>query len=471
MPDTTPLVIIGAGPGGYTAAFHAADLGLAVTLIDPEKNPGGVCLYRGCIPSKALLHAAKTLNETKEAGKIGIETGTLTINLDKLRSWKESVVAKLTGGLGALTKQRKINYIQGQARFINPNTLEIKKNDGSIETIAFQQAILATGSRPIHLPILTPSPKVWDSTAALALPRIPASLLVIGGGYIGLELGSAYSALGAKVDVVEALPLLIGGTDRDLAEVLIRRLKKNFTSIMTGTKLLAASETSAGINATFQGADGKTFLRTYDQILSAVGRQPNTEGLGLDKAGIMVNPGGFIQVNAQCQTTRPHIFAIGDVTGQPLLAHKASAEAKVAIESIAGKTAAFNPQAIPAVIFTDPELAWTGLTEAEARTKGLDITVASFPWLASGRALTIDRTDGLTKIIADRLTKRILGVGIVGAGAGELIAEGTLAITMNATADDLARTIHPHPTLSETVMETAEDLFGHCTHLLKTRAR
>jgi dihydrolipoamide dehydrogenase len=469
MSTPTPLVIIGAGPGGYVAAFHAADLGLSVTLIDRETNPGGVCLYRGCIPSKALLHAAKVLSEAKEAKNFGIEFGAPTIDTAKLRSWKDTIITRLTGGLGQLTKQRKITYIQGDARFLNSSSLEVKKADGSTEQITFEKAILATGSRPAELPFLPKSSRVWDSTTALALPSVPGSLLVIGGGYIGLELGSAYSELGAKVSVVEALPQLLNGVDRDLADILIRRLKKNFTRIMTETKVLRAEEAADGIRVSFQDNKSQESSEVYSNVLVSVGRKPNTEGLGLENTKIKLGPTGHVIVFSQRQTNDANIYAIGDVAGQPMLAHKASYEAKIAVEAIAGHKAVFDPKAIPAVVFTDPEIAWTGLTETEARDKGLDVTVFKFPWAASGRAMTLDRTDGITKIIADTTTKRILGVGIVGVGAGDLISEGTLAIEMGAIADDLAWTIHPHPTLSEMLMETAEGLFGQSTHLIRPK--
>ena len=469
MSSPLHVVVIGAGPGGYVAAFHAADLGLQVTLLDNAPNPGGVCLYRGCIPSKALLHAAKVVNQASEAKEIGIEFNLPKVDLDKLRAWKNSVVTRLTGGLGQLTKQRRITYVQGDASFVNASSLTVKKADGTVIDITFDRAIIATGSRPITLPFLPKSGRVWDSTSALELSRVPASLLIIGGGYIGLELGSAYAGLGTKVSVVEALPSMLAGADRDLADVLIRRLKKSFTSIMTGTKVLSAVEKADGIEVTFQDADGKTSTATYDQVLSSVGRRPNTDAIGLDKAGVTLDAKGFITVDVQRATSVKTIYAIGDVAGQPMLAHKASYEAKVAAEAIAGKKTVYDPKCIPAVVFTDPELAWTGLTEQETVDRKIDVTVFKFPWAASGRAMTLNRTDGITKIIADKATQRILGVGIVGAGAGDLISEGALAIEMGAVAEDLALTIHPHPTLSEMLMETAEGLFGHCTHILRPK--
>jgi dihydrolipoamide dehydrogenase len=469
MPIQTQLVVIGAGPGGYAAAFRAADLGASVTLIDQGQNPGGVCLYRGCIPSKALLHAAKILTEATEATNVGIEFGAPKVNIDKLRSWKDSVVSKLTGGLGQLTKQRKITYIQGEAKFTSSTSLEIKKADGTTDTLSFEKAILATGSRPIELPFLPKSARIWDSTGALALPYIPESLLIIGGGYIGLELGMAYAALGAKVSVVEALPQLLNGADRDLADILIRRLKKTFAKIMLETKVLGVEESANGVIVSFQDAKNQSSKETYAQVLTSVGRKPNTDAIGIEKTKVKVNAKGFVEVNAERRTADENIYAIGDIAGQPMLAHKATAEAKVAAEAIMGHKAAFEPKAIPAVVFTDPELAWVGITEAEAKEKNLDVTIFKFPWAASGRALTLDRTDGTTKVIADTKTKRILGVGIVGVGAGDLISEATLAIEMGAVADDLALTIHPHPTLSETLMETAEGLFGQSTHILRLK--
>ena len=469
MSSQTRLAIIGAGPGGYVAAFHAADLGLEVTLIDPEVNPGGVCLYRGCIPSKALLHAAKVLNDAEDAINFGIQFGEPKIDIDKLRAWKQDIVTRLTGGLGQLTKLRKIRYIQGEAKFLNPSSLEIKKADGTIETLGFNQAIIATGSRPIRLSSLPKSPRIWDSTTALALSAVPTSLLVIGGGYIGLELGSAYAALGANVTVVEALPQLLTGADRDLADVLIRKLKREFVKILTETKVTSASETLSGIEVAFQDKKGQETKETFDAVLSSVGRKPNSDRLGIEHTKVEMNDNGFVKVDPQRRTADNNIYAIGDVAGQPMLAHKASFEAKVAVEAIAGRKSVYDPKAMPAVVFTDPELAWAGLTENEANAKGIDIVVSKFPWAASGRAMTLNRTDGITKLIADKKSKRILGIGIVGVGAGDLISEGTLAIEMGAVADDLALTIHPHPTLSESIMETAEGLFGHCTHIYRPK--
>jgi dihydrolipoamide dehydrogenase len=463
------LVVLGAGPGGYVAAFHAADLGLDVTLIDRSVNPGGVCLYYGCIPSKALLHAAKVLTDSEDAKVFGIGFSAPEIKIEKLRSWKADVVTKLTSGLGQLSKQRKIKYIQGGAYFLNSSTIEVERADGKTEQIAFDKAIIASGSRPVSLPFLPGSSRVWNSTMALEVLNIPKKLLVIGGGYIGLELGSVYAALGSKVSVVEMLPTLLPGPDRDLVDILARRIKSRFAKVMTETKVVRAAEKADGIEVVFQDKNKKESTESFDNVLVAVGRKPNSEGLGLETTRVKINDKGFIEVDPQRRTADENIFAIGDVAGNPMLAHKAFSEARVAVEAIIGKKTVFEPQAIPAVVYTDPELAWSGLSEADAKAQGLDITVSKFPWAASGRALTLNRTDGLTKIIADTKTKRVLGVGIVGVGAGDLISEGTLAIEMGAVADDLAKTIHPHPTLSETLLETAEGLFSSPTHILRPK--
>jgi dihydrolipoamide dehydrogenase len=464
------VAVVGGGPGGYAAAFLAADLGLKVTLIDPELNPGGVCLYRGCIPSKALLHIAKLLEEAHQARDWGIEFSAPKIDLARLRSFKENVVKKLTGGLGQLSKQRKVQYIQGIAEFENSTTLRIRKEDGTEETVSFDRIVLATGSRPAIVPTLKlDSPRMMDSTGALNLEDIPGTLLVVGGGYIGLELGSVYAALGTRVTVVEMLPGLLPGADRDLVLPLHKRLEKMFASILLNTTVASVKEEGNGIRVTFEGADVKEREKVFDRVLVSVGRKPNSEIPGLDKTQVKVGERGFIQVNKQLQTDDPSIYAIGDVVGEPMLAHKASHEGRVAIEAIAGHKVAFEPHAIPAVVFTDPEVAWCGLTETQATKEGLEVKVAKFPWGASGRAVTIDRTEGMTKLLLDPETERVLGVGIVGAGAGELIAEGVLAIEMAALASDIAMTIHPHPTLSETVMESAEVFFGTSTHVYRPK--
>jgi dihydrolipoamide dehydrogenase len=466
------VAVVGGGPGGYAAAFLAADLGMQVTLIDPEANPGGVCLYRGCIPSKALLHVAKLIEESRQAKNWGIDFSPPNIDLARLRTWKESVVKKLTGGLGQLSKQRHVEYIQGRAAFENSTTLRISKTDSTEVVLSFDRIIIATGSRPAIIPALKlDSPRMMDSTGGLNLEDIPGSLLVVGGGYIGLELGSVYAALGTRVTVVEMLPGLLPGADRDLVLPLHKRLEKMFEAILLNTTVASLTEEGAGIRATFEGASiqDKDRSKVFDRVLVSVGRKPNSEIPGLEKTQVRVNPRGFIEVNKQLQTADPSIYAIGDVVGEPMLAHKASHEGRVAVEAIAGHKVAFEPNAIPAVVFTDPEVAWCGLTETQAEKENREIKVAKFPWGASGRAVTLDRPEGMTKLIVDPHTERVLGVGIVGAGAGELIAEGVLAIEMAALASDIAMTIHPHPTLSETVMESAEVFFGTSTHVFRPK--
>jgi dihydrolipoamide dehydrogenase len=466
------IAVVGGGPGGYAAAFLAADLGMQVTLIDPEANPGGVCLYRGCIPSKALLHVAKLIEESQQAKNWGIEFPPAKIDLARLRTWKESVVNKLTGGLGQLSKQRHVEYIRGRAAFENSTTLRISKVDSTEVTLSFDRIIIATGSRPAIIPALKlDSPRMMDSTGALNLEDIPGSLLVVGGGYIGLELGSVYAALGTRVTVVEMLPGLLPGADRDLVLPLHKRLEKMFETILLNTTVASLKDEGTGIRATFEGASiqEKDREKVFDRVLVSVGRKPNSEIAGLEKTQVHVNPRGFIEVNKQLQTADPSIYAIGDVVGEPMLAHKASHEGRTAVEAIAGHKVAFEPNAIPAVVFTDPEVAWCGLTETQAGKENREIKVARFPWGASGRAVTLDRPEGVTKLIVDPHTERVLGVGIVGAGAGELIAEGVLAIEMAALAGDVAMTIHPHPTLSETVMESAEVFFGTSTHVYRPK--
>jgi dihydrolipoamide dehydrogenase len=469
MSSAIQLVVIGAGPGGYAAAFLAADLGMEVAIVEKEVNPGGVCLYRGCIPSKALLHAAKIISEAKHAKAFGIEYPEPKIDINKLRDWKKSVVNKLTGGLGQLTRARKIKYSQGEASFINSNRLKIKKADGTSEELDFKHAILATGSRPTVLPNLPKSPDIWDSTNALELDNVPQSLLVVGGGYIGMELGTVYNELGSKVSVVEMTPGLLPGADRDLADVLYKHVKGLFNKIMLETKVVKMETSPNGITVTFTDKEGKEFKEGYSKVLVSIGRKPNSENLGLENTRVRVNPRGFVEINEQRQTADPNIYAIGDIAGDPMLAHKASHEGRVAVESISGLKVAFEPQAIPAVVFTDPEIAWCGITEIDAAKAGREVTVAKFPWAASGRALTLDRTDGLTKLIIDPKTQRVLGMGIVGVGAGDMISEGVMAIEMGAVAEDLKLSIHPHPTLSETIMETAESFFGHSTHIYRPK--
>jgi dihydrolipoamide dehydrogenase len=464
------IAVLGGGPGGYAAAFLAADLGMKVTLIDREQNPGGVCLYRGCIPSKALLHVAKLITESQHAKNWGIEFGEPKIDVARLRSFKDGVVNKLTGGLGQLSKQRKVQYIRGEASFENSSTLRVKKHDGNEESITFDRIIIATGSRPAVIPKLKlDSPRMLDSTSALDLQDVPGTLLVVGGGYIGLELGTVYAALGSKVSVVEMTPGLLPGADRDLVLPLHKRLEKSFDSILLNTTVTAVKEEPSGIRVCFEGKDVKEREKVFDKVLVSVGRKPNSEIAGLDRTQVRVGDRGFLQVNKHLQTEDSAIHAIGDVVGEPMLAHKASHEGRTAVEHMAGHKVAFEPNAIPAVVFTDPEIAWAGLTETQAQKENREIKIAKFPWAASGRAMTLDRTEGMTKIIIDPSTERVLGVGIVGVGAGDLISEGVLAIEMAALAKDVALTIHPHPTLSETLMQSAEVFFGTSTDLYRPR--
>jgi dihydrolipoamide dehydrogenase len=464
------IAVIGGGPGGYAAAFLAADLGMKVTLIDREQNPGGVCLYRGCIPSKALLHVAALINESRHAKNWGIEFGEPKIDVARLRSFKEGLVNKLTGGLGQLSKQRKVTYIRGDASFDNSNTVRVKKQTSGEDVLSFDRIIIATGSRPAVIPSLKlDTPRMLDSTSALDLADVPGTLLVVGGGYIGLELGTVYAALGSKVSVVEMTPGLLPGADRDLVAPLQKRLDKAFDGIMLNTTVTSVKDEGKGIRVSFDGKDVKEREKVFDKVLVSVGRKPNSEIAGIDRTQVKVGQRGFIQVNKQLQTDDPAIYAIGDVVGEPMLAHKASHEGRTAVEHIAGHKVAFEPNAIPAVVFTDPEIAWAGVTETQAEKEGREIKVAKFPWAASGRAMTLDRTEGMTKLIIDPASERILGVGMVGVGAGDMIAEGTLAIEMAATVTDLELTIHPHPTLSETVMQAAEVFFGTSTDLYRPK--
>jgi dihydrolipoamide dehydrogenase len=468
--ESTQVAVLGAGPGGYAAAFYAADLGMQVVLIDEEKNPGGVCLYRGCIPSKALLHVAKVVDEARHAGSWGVTFGEPKIDVDKLRAFKQGVVDKLTGGVGQIAKMRKVKFIQGRATLTGATSMKIAGPAGETE-LQFEHCILATGSHPTKIPALSiDSPRMLDSTTALDLPDVPTSMLVIGGGYIGLELGTVYATLGSKVSVVEMTGGLLPGADRDLVNVLHKRLEKLFAGIMLSTKVVKVAEEKAGIRVTFEG-DVAEKEQVFDRVLVAIGRRPNSKIPGLESTRVVVNQKGFIETDGQRRTAEPTIFAIGDVAGEPMLAHKASHEARIPIEAIAGHKAQFEPLAIPAVVFTDPEIAWCGLTEAQAQDQGITVEVSKFPWGAIGRAITIDRPEGLTKLVLEPKTGRVLGVGIVGSGAGELIAEGVLAVEMGATAEDMRLTIHPHPTLSETLMESAEVFFGQSTHVYKPRRK
>ena len=464
------LVVVGAGPGGYAGAFLAADLGMQVTVIDPEGNPGGVCLYRGCIPSKMLLHISKIITDAGEAKKWGVEFSEPRIDVDKIRSWKNSIIERLAGGLGQLCKLRKIEFIQGKASFADSNTLEVKRKRNSTEKISFEHAILATGSCPATIPnIPADSPSVMDSTRALEIESVPKSMLVIGGGYIGLELGSVYAALGTKVSVVEMTANLMPGSDPELISVLTKRLGRLFESIMLNTTVGQIKEQNDGIKVTFEGEKIGTSEKLYEKVLVAVGRRPNSGGLGLENTQVQIDEQGFVKVNKKCQTSDASIYAIGDVVGGPLLAHKASHEARVAAKAISGFDAAFETQEIPFVEYTDPEVAECGLSEREAAKENRQVKVAKFPWSASGRAAAMGQSEGLTKLIIDANTERVLGVGIVGTGAGELISEGALAIAMGARATDIASTIHPHPTLSETIMEAAQIFLGQSLHFYRPR--
>ena len=464
------VAVIGAGPGGYATAFQAADLGLRTVLIDQEPQLGGVCLLRGCIPSKALLHAARLITDAEEAGGWGIQFDKPRLDLDALRRRKQAVIDKLTKGIRTLAGARKVEVIQARAQFKNATTLLLSGAAGSDEQreLSFRHAILATGSRPAAPASLTiDDPRVMDSTGALNLPDIPARLLVVGGGYIGLELGSVYQALGTEVTLVEALPRLLNGADPDLVRPLQLRLQRRFKAINLSTSVEQLEARKDGIVATFKGQDGNQ-SDVFDRVLIAVGRKPNTEQLGLERTKVGLSSKGFVQVDQQMRTAEPTIFAIGDVVGEPMLAHKASHEGLVAARVIAGRQASFDAT-IPAVIFTDPELAWCGVTEEAAKAAGQAVKVLRFPWAASGRAATVGRSDGLTKLVVDSESGRVLGMGVCGVGAGELIAEGVLAIEMGAVTEDVAASIHPHPTLSETVMEAAESFDGQATHIYQAK--
>lgn len=457
------VLVLGAGPGGYTAAFRAADLGLEVTLIERWPVLGGVCLNVGCIPSKALLHAARVVDEAQAMAGHGISFGPPQIDLDRLRSWKSAVVGKLTGGLSGLARQRKVTVIRGDGRFVAPRVLEVAGEEGT-QRIGFDHCIIAAGSEPVRLPFLPDDPRVMDSTAALELQDIPRRLLVIGGGIIGLEMGCVYDALGSKVSVVELMDQLMPGADPDLVKPLEKRLRKRYEQILLGVKVQGVEALPEGLRVSFSGTGAPT-PQIYDRVLVAVGRRPNGSGIGAEAAGLTVDPRGFLSVDRQMRTSQPHIFAIGDIVGQPMLAHKATHEGKVAAEVIAGEKRAFDARVIPSVAYTDPEVAWVGLTESEAKAKGIEYQKGSFPWAASGRSLAQGRDEGFTKLLFDPQTHRVLGGGIVGSNAGELIGEVALAIEMGADAADIGLTIHPHPTLSESVAMSAEAFEGTLTDL------
>lgn len=467
------VVVIGGGPGGYAAAFMAADLGKEVTLVDLDENPGGVCLYRGCIPSKALLHAAAVLNDARAAGQWGIHFKEPKINVDELRSATEGVVKQLTGGLGQLSKARKIRYLQGRASFLSSNQIRVHLTAGDTDHVTFKDAILATGSRPATLPqLMIESDRVMNSTDALELPDVPKRLLVIGGGYIGLELGQVYAALGSKVTVVDVAPTILPGVDKDLIKPLAKRMNEICEAVYTETSVESLEVKGDEVLAVLKGEAVKEPKQTFDRVLVSVGRKPNSSGVGLDTTKVKVDDKGFVKVDKQMRTDDPHIFAIGDLAGQPMLAHKATHEGILAAEVIAGHTKrVWDKRCIPAVVFTEPEIAWAGLMEEEAKKEEREVKVARFPWSALSRATTIKKNEGVTKMVIDAETEEVLGVGICGAGAGELIAEAALAIEMGAVAEDIALTIHPHPTLTEGVMEAAELIYGRTTHLYRPQKK
>ena len=467
--DGLRLVVLGAGPGGYPAAFHAAERGLDVTLVDTRPQPGGICLYEGCIPSKALLHVAKLIREARHASELGVDFGEPAIDVDLLRDWKDGVVRKMTNGLGLLRRQHNVQYQQGYGRIRDANQLNIESN-GEVLPVDFDALIVATGSTPaVPRALQIESDRVMDSTDALSLVDVPESLLVIGGGYIGLELGTVYAELGTEVTVVEALPQILTGVERDLVRVLERSLRSRFQSIRVNTSVVSLAEVEDGIEAVIADQEGVETSERFERVLVATGRRPNSAGLGLHRTQAHVDPNGFIVTDVQRRTAEPSIFAIGDVAGEPMLAHKATAEASVAVEAILGEPSAFRPLAVPAVIFTDPEIAWCGLTQADAASLDIDANTVSFPWAALGRASASGRNDGLTRLVVESGSERVLGMQVVGPGAGELIGEGVLAVELGARVSDLAESIHAHPTLNESIMEAAQLFFGRSPHYLSRK--
>lgn len=461
----TEIVIIGGGPGGYAAAFYAADLGKKVTLVERDDRLGGVCMNRGCIPSKALLHATHGITAAKESAKRGISFGEPSIDISKLRDWKNGILAKLANGLKTLASKRGVNVIHGRGYFEDSSTVRVETESGQ-QIIKFQQAIVAVGSRPALPKALDlGNPRVMTSTEALEVEDIPGNLLVIGGGYIGMELGTVYATLGSQVTVVEALDSILMGADPDLIRPVMLYAKKAFKELRFNSKVAGMSTAGKQIKVTSE-FDGNSVEELYDRVLVSVGRSPNSEDMGIENTQAKLDGNGFLKVDGNQQTDDPNIYAIGDIVGGMMLAHKASKEARIAVEAILGQATGAIGSVIPAVVFTDPEVAWCGLTETEAKEKGVEVKIAKFPWGANGRALTYDRGDGLTKLVVEPGTDLILGVGLVGHGAGELISEGVLAVEMGATAKDLALVVHPHPTLSETLMEAAEAFYGHATHTL-----
>jgi dihydrolipoamide dehydrogenase len=466
-----PLVVLGGGPGGYAAAFLAADLGIQVAVVEKDARLGGTCLLRGCIPSKALLHVGRVLAECREMEEWGIHFSKPKIELASLRARKEKLIATLSGGLATLARRRGVEVIHGTARFVDSRSLEVAAAEpgGPTQSLTFDHCILASGSRPARIAAFDiGSPRVMDSTTALDLADVPKSLLVVGGGYIGLEMGTVYAELGAKVSVVELTDGLLPGADRDLVKPLHQRLEKLFERVMLRTKVVGLEDTGDGVRVRLEGPEGAQQL-DFDRVLVAVGRRPNSDGLGLENTQVKIDPKGFVTVDGQQRTSDPHILAIGDVCGEPMLAHRASHQGKVAVEAVHGEAALFAPRAIPAVVFTDPEIAWAGLTEHEAAASGRAVEVSRYPWAASGRAHALGRTDGLTKILVDPESEAVLGVGVVGPGAGDLIAEGVLAIEMGCSARDLMETIHPHPTLGETIGFSAENYFGLATEIYRPK--
>ena len=462
----TDVVVLGSGPGGYTAAFRAADLGKKVVLIERYATLGGVCLNVGCIPSKALLHTAKVITEAEETAHHGVSFSAPNIDLEALKNWKNNdVVAKLTGGLSQMAKQREVTVLVGNGQFTSPKQIAVTGADGAVTTINFENAIIAAGSQATKFPGAPDDARIMDSTGALKLDDIPKRLLVIGGGIIGLEMGTVYDALGSRVSVVEFMDGLITGCDRDLVRPLQKRMDKRFEAIMLSTKVAKMEAKKDGIHVSFEGDEAPKEVQIYDRVLVSIGRKPNGNNIGADKAGVAVDERGFIAVDKQMRTNISHIFAIGDIVGQPMLAHKATHEGKVAAEVIAGQKVEFVASVIPSVAYTDPEIAWAGVTELDAKAKGIEIEKASFPWAASGRAISVARTEGSTKLIFDKTTHRLIGAGIVGVNAGELLAEAVLAIEMGADAHDLGLTIHAHPTLSETICFAAEMKEGTITDL------
>ena len=471
--EKTQVAVIGGGPGGYAAAFMAADLGLEVTLVDPAVNPGGVCLYEGCIPSKALLHVARVIDEARAARAWGVTFAEPEIDADRLRQWKNEVVAGLTGGLGQLVNRRRVRYERARAAFADNRTLVLSPEAGGDQTrLAFDHAVVATGSRAVALKGMPhDAERIMDAAGALAVPDIPRRLLVVGGGYIGLELGSAYAAFGSRVSLVEMTPQLLPGVDRDLVRVLHATLKPRLEEILLETKVESVRLRNNEVEVNLVNSESETQQRVFDRVLVAIGRRPDSSRLGLENTVVEVDDRGFIRVDGRRRTSDERIFAIGDVAGEPLLAHKAAHEGRVAAEVIAGRPAAYDPAAVPAVVFTEPEIAWAGLTEAEAKRQEIAVRVSRFPWAASGRAATLGGRSGLTKLLIDPRNERILGVGIAGSQAGEMIAEAVLALEMGANVTDLALTVHPHPTLSETLMEAAEGFHGTATHQYRPKRK